>query len=398
MQARLHQNRWVWLALVGVAVLLGAGPRQDAAPDAAPQVVIELFSRHGCPRCEEAQQFLAELKTRLSGVAVVVHDVGADAGARRRLEALATEKDARAIGVPAFLIRGTLIVGWRDAGTTGRALEAAVSGGQPGEAPGPTCAAPTTACEQEADADTVTLPLVGRLNARRMGLPLFTVVLGMIDGTNPCAMWVLLYLLAILVNLRSRVKMLAIAGTFVLVSGLAYFAFMAAWLNVFQLLGFSRAIQAVLGVVAVGFGALNLKDAVALGRGPSLSIPQRAKPGIYARIRAILAAEHLGPAVAGAAVLAVLVNLVELLCTAGLPAVYTHLLATRQLPGWQRYLYLGLYNVAYMLDDMVMLAIAIVTLSRRKLQERGGRILKVVSGGVMLALGMIMLLRPQWLR
>ncbi|AEI67113.1 hypothetical protein [Corallococcus macrosporus] len=97
----------------------------------------------------------------------------------------------------------------------------------------------------------------------------------------------------------------------------------------------------------------------------------------------------------GVVALALLVNLVELACTAGLPAVYTQVLAMRDLPPWRYYAYLALYNVAYMLDDAVMLGVAVVTLSQRKLQERAGRWLKLLSGGVMLTLGLLLLLWPR---
>jgi uncharacterized membrane protein HdeD (DUF308 family) len=89
--------------------------------------------------------------------------------------------------------------------------------------------------------------------------------------------------------------------------------------------------------------------------------------------------------------------MIELLCTAGLPAVYTQILIWHDLPWWGYYGYLGLYNVAYMLDDSLMLTIAVVTLGRRKLQEQEGRWLKLVSGVVMLGLGVVLLVKPDWL-
>lgn len=210
-------------------------------------------------------------------------------------------------------------------------------------------------------------------------------------------MWVLLFLLSLLVNLRDRAKMFVIGGTFVVVSGLVYFAFMAAWLNLFQLIGFSRATQFVLGGVAALIGMVNIKDFFAFGRGVSLSIPEAAKPGIYARTRRVVQAENLVGALAGVIVLAVLVNMIELLCTAGLPAMYTRILTLRELPWWTYYGYLGLYNVAYMFDDSLMLLISVATLSRRKLQEREGRWLKLVSGVLMVGLGVVLIVNPGWL-
>jgi cytochrome c biogenesis protein CcdA len=169
---------------------------------------------------------------------------------------------------------------------------------------------------------------------------------------------------------------------------------MAAWLNVFLLIGLSRVVQVMLGGIAVAAGAIHVKDFFAPKKGVSLSIPESAKPGIYRRMRAITQAKRVPAAVAGAAVLALLVNAIELLCTAGLPAIYTRVLTLRALPAWEYYGYLALYNVAYMLDDALMLTIAVATLGRRKLQEREGRWLKLISGVVMVALGAVLLIRP----
>ena len=128
--------------------------------------------------------------------------------------------------------------------------------------------------------EEIQVPLFGRLNVNRLGLPAFTFLIGLVDGFNPCAMWVLMFLLSVLVNVKDRRKMLVIAGTFVVVSGLAYFAFMAAWLNVFMLVGLDRPAQIVLGIAATCIGLINVKDFFAFGSGPSLKIPESAKPGI----------------------------------------------------------------------------------------------------------------------
>jgi hypothetical protein len=179
------------------------------------------------------------------------------------------------------------------------------------------------------------------------------------------------------------------------VSGIAYYAFMAAWLNAFQLLGISRAVQIILGSLALIVGAVNIKDFAAYGRGISFSIPESAKPGIYARVRAIVRAENLPAAMLGVTALAILVNVIELLCTAGLPALYTQVLVQQGVSTGARYAYLGLYNLAYMLDDSIMVGIAVVTLGRRKLQERGGRWLKLLSGVTIAILGLLLILWPQ---
>jgi hypothetical protein len=191
--------------------------------------------------------------------------------------------------------------------------------------------------------------------------------------------------------------MALIAGTFVLVSGVVYYAFMAAWLNVFLLVGMSGALRWTLGGVALAIGAVNVKDFFAWGRGISLSIPESAKPGLYARVRSVLNAQALMASLLAVASLAVVVNLVELLCTAGLPAIYTAVLTQSDLSPLAYYAYLGLYILGYVADDSVMVAMAVMALGSRKLTEHAGRSLKLVSGAVMLALGAILLWWPAWL-
>lgn len=297
---------------------------------------------------------------------------------------LAAERRITNIGVPTFLIGTELIVGFLSADTTGAEIRARLNRNAQSAAPPPPI-------------ESIQTAWFGELQVRNLGLPLFTIVIGLLDGFNPCAMWVLLFLLSLLVNLQNRRKMALIAGTFVAVSGLVYFAFMAAWLNMFLLIGLSRSVQIGLGGIALLVGTVNVKDFFALHRGISLSIPESAKPGLYARIRRILQADNLAGALTGIVILAGLVNLIELLCTAGFPALYTQILTLQQLPTWEYYGYLGLYNLAYIFDDSLMVTIAVVTLSRRKLQERAGRWLKLISGLVMVGLGAILLLQPKWL-
>jgi glutaredoxin len=366
------QRGVVLLALIA-GVLAAAVARSDEP------VALEVFTRPGCPHCARAEVFLAELEARRP-VRVTRRDVSSDAEALARLQRLAADSGV-APGVPAFHARGRLSIGFRSAETSGRELEALLFGS----------AAPTP------PDDAVELPLLGRLRASELGLPLFTLAIGLLDGFNPCAMWVLLFLLSLLVHLKSRRRMLIIGGTFVAVGGLVYYAFLAAWLGAFLWLGVARPLQLGLGLLAAAMGAIHLKDALAPGRGPSLHIPESAKPHVYARVRRVLTAENLPAALAAVAVLALLVNLVELLCTAGLPALYTRVLTLHELPTWGYHAYLALYIAAYVFDDALVLTAAVATFGAKRLQQRGGRWLDALSGALLLALGTLLALRPEWL-
>jgi len=373
-----------------VLILLCFGCAGTAsAATVAPPAEVEVFVRPGCPYCDEAKRFLTDLHRRRPELHVRIRDVSQDAEALQELSELAHRSGIRPVGVPAFYLRGELIIGFLSAETTGKVIESLLD-----RSP---AASERDLINRASAPETVEVPFLGRISARGLGLPLFTIILGFLDGFNPCAMWVLLFLLSVLVHLRDRRKMFLIGGVFVAVSGLVYFAFMAAWLNLFLLIGASHLTQVLLGAVAAIIGILNLKDFFAFGRGPSVGIPEAAKPRIYEHVRRVLRAENLVGALVAVVVLAVLVNTVELLCTAGLPAVYTKVLTAHALAAWQYYGYLLLYNLAYLADDSLMLTVAVVTLSREKLQERGARWLKLMSGVVMLALGLLLVLAPEWL-
>lgn len=365
--------------LLSLFLLLLSCATATAAPSATTdRTLVEVFVREGCPHCSEAKRYLAQLSEARPDIEVRLRPVDSDAQARDELLRISRESGHWPPAVPTFVIRGEVLVGFSDAQRTGPLLLALVDRGTtkaPGVSAGP----------------------LGEISVERLGLPLFTLALGLLDGFNPCAMWVLLFLLSLLVRLRDRRRMAWIAGTFVAVSGIVYYAFMAAWLNLFLMVGLSALLTRVLGGVALLIGVINLRDSLRRQGGFTLSIPDSAKPGIYARSRAILQSHALLPAIVGVASLAVLVNFIELLCTAGLPAIYTAVLAQQELQPVGRYAYLALYILGYIADDALMVGTAVAALGSRKLSEHGGRRLKFISGLVMLMLGLVLLLNPQWL-
>lgn len=352
--------------------------QQDALVQevAARDADIEIFVRDGCPHCANAEQFLEQLQRDQPTIHVVVHDVVRDPVAQQRLLSISKEHGVSPVRVPTIRVGGRLIVGFSKEAGTGQLIRELLL---------------TPQSVQEAFA----IDFLGqRLSLTQIGLPLFTLAIGLLDGFNPCSMWVLILMISLLAPLNNRPRMLVVAGTFVAVQGLAYFVFIAAWLNLFLLIGLSRISEILIAVLALLAGAIHLKDFWRFGWGVTLSIPAAAKPGIYARMRRVLQAENLAAALFGTVLLAVLVQIVEFMCTSGFPALFTRILTLQQLDTASYYGYLLLYDLAYMLDDIAILAIGIVTLSQRRLQEREGRWLKLVSGLVMVALGLYLLLSP----
>jgi hypothetical protein len=215
------------------------------------------------------------------------------------------------------------------------------------------------------------------------------------DAFNPCAFFVLLFLLSMMVHSRSRRRMALIGGIFVFFSGAIYFLFMAAWLNLFIYLGELRVITLIAGAIAVLIALVNIKDYFWFKRGFSLSIADDEKPKLIDRIRQLLRLDSITTVIVATVILAVVANSYELLCTAGFPMVYTRILTLRSLPVESYYLYLLFYNLIYILPLLTIVAVFTIKLGSRKLSEQEGMVLKLLSGIMMLMLGGLLIVSPE---
>ncbi len=344
---------------------------------------IEVFSRKGCPHCADAYNFLKKLKSEHPQITIVPRDIYIDKNNMDDFVAFNTRFKIEQPGVPSFLICDQYVIGFGNEETSGAIINKIL---------GLKNSSTTVSNPNE-----INTSIFGTVSVEKIGLPVFTIIIGLVDGFNPCAMWVLLVLLSILINLRDRKRILMIAGTFVFISGAVYFIFMAAWLNLFLIIGFSRVLQIIVGLIALLIGTIHIKDYFAFKKGLSLSIPDSAKPSLYTRIRNVIYAENMVATFIAVIVMAILVNLIELLCTAGLPALYTQILTLQQLDTFQYYLYLLLYNIAYIFDDALMVGLVVLTMDRQRLGEQQGRWLKLVSGSLIFMLGTLLILKPSLL-
>jgi len=378
-------------------VLLASGARADTpwiepGADGAPVVHLYFFWSLACPHCLEARPFIEAIPKSRPWVKLHALELTRHPENVRHYLALADQVGQPAQYVPGLLFCGRMQTGWDDAATSGQALLAELDACRAAAKSGGTLDVARALPEP-----VFSVPLLGEVALDGTSLPLMTVLIAGLDAFNPCAFFVLLFLLSMLVHQHSRARMLAIGGVFVLVSGLMYFAFMAAWLNLFQMFGQLAWVTLAAGAVALAIGLVNVKDFFFFGRGVSLSIPESRKPAIYQRARAILAAGNVPAMLAATVLLAAAVNVYELLCTAGFPMVYTRLLTLQDLGPAEHYLYLALYNLVYVIPLAVIVGVFAFTLGARKLTEREGRLLKLMSGVMMLQLGMLLVWAPNWL-
>lgn len=355
----------------------------------AVKVHLYFFWTDSCPHCTRARPFVASLEKTLPWLSVHSLPLTGNRGNLSRYLEMATSLGEEARSVPAFLFCGQIITGYDDDMNIGHFLKEEL-----------------LQCYQTANDNPqrhgitgpqfppLKIPLLTDIDIHGLSLPVLTVILASMDSFNPCAFFVLLALLSLLVHARSRARMFAIGGIFVFFSGLFYFLFMAAWLNLFLIIGQLAWVTLSAGILAIGLAIINIKDYFWFGRGVSLSIPVHAKPGLFDRMRGLVQADN-GPAmVVGAVALAVAANSYELLCTAGFPMIFTRVLTLNELTPSAYYFYLLLYTLVYVVPLLTIVMIFTLTLGARKLSEKEGQILKLLAGVMMAELGAVLIFSP----
>lgn len=383
------------VGLVLLIFCLGFCGPPDACGSAAR---LHFFYAENCPSCQQEKPFVEQLQQRYPQLQLQIYDVWLQRDSFQLMDALAEVQGIDFATTPATAVGRQVWFGFNPqvAAEIEQAVRDCLDAG---------CYDLVVALQAGEQASLIEpekskpMPLAGLpIDPQEYSLPLFTIIIGLLDSFNPCAFFVLLFLLSLMVHTHSRKRMFLVGGVFIFFSGLIYFLFMSAWLNLFLLAGNLPLLTTVAGLVALTIAVLNIKDHFLLRRGPSLSLSETAKPHLFARMRNLLKGDRLLPLLAGTTVLAVVANSYELLCTAGFPMVYTRALTLRELPSWLYYAYLGLYNLAYIAPLLLIVILFTLTLGSHKLSEYEGRLLKLLSGMMMLVLGLVLLLRPALLQ
>jgi glutaredoxin len=390
-------------AFLGLAVALffiawGLPPSTAAGEQ---PVTVYLFWTTGCPHCLHEKEFLAALARRDKAIKVVALELSASRETLELLRKVGKLLQADISGVPFTVIGDQYVIGWQDEPTTGRAIETAirevrrraapdvVAGLRIGPAP-----PPPLGPDKAAVPETLTLPIFGPVNLKYLSLGAVTVIIGALDGFNPCAMWVLIFLINLLLGLEDRKKMWILGSAFIIASGAVYFLFMTAWLNLLVFLGFIFWIRIIIGLVALLAGGYNLKEYWTDTAGACTLSQGARRQRTMDRLKETVTTRKFWLALGGIVVLAFLVNLVELICSAGFPVVYLQILSLTPMPFWQYYLYLLLYIVIFMLDDIIVFVVAMVTLQLMGVTTRYKRFSNLIGGVLMLIIGVLLIFKP----
>lgn len=242
---------------------------------------------------------------------------------------------------------------------------------------------------------SISLPFFGTIDLSERSLLVSTLLISFVDGFNPCSVWVLSMLLAITLNTRSRKKVMVIGLVFIFITGLVYALFIGGLFTVLKVVRFIGWIQVIVSIVSLFFGLINIKDYFWYKEGLSFTISDEKKPGIYKGIRRVLNAdESIWMLIGSTIVLAAGVSLVEFSCTAGFPVLWTNLLVAQDVSTLGFLGLLLLYMIVYQIDELGIFLVSVFTLQKTKLEEKHGRILKLLGGMLMLTLAVVMIINP----
>lgn len=349
------------------------------------QEPLELFLFHldTCTNCAEEIKWLEEEFENDSSILITMIEVS-EAKNRELFEQAQKKLNVPASGVPYLVVGDKAITGFIKGTTDVEILKAIDNYKQTGSSINPFDT-------------TYHIPLIGKIDARSISLPLLAMVMGLVDGFNPCAMWVLVFLITMLINMKDRRRMWILGYSFILTSGVIYYLFMFAWLNVAMILSSVQLLQIIIALVSLGFGLYQLRAYFNHKEAGCEVIDDKRRKGLLNRIRKVNSNPSLFMSLIGIISLAVVVNLFELMCSLGLPVIFTQILSINPLSMLQRQFYLFLYILFFLFDDLLIFTLAMISLKIHPISNKYMKYSHLIGGLIMLILGVLMLFKPAWL-
>ncbi len=397
-----NRNLFVALAVIGFFLLAFEQAQMPTTGTVAnnngtctDNLTVHFFYLPTCPHCAEQKPFNAELMAEYPQVAWVQHDISTTTEAQFMSQMMKDNgMEGDNLRVPMTFIGNNYILGFESKATTGVQLKAMLA-----DYVSKNPQAANNSSSANESRFTLDIPFIGKTNLTEMSLPALAIVLGLVDGFNPCAMWVLVYLIALVAELNDKRRMWLIVGTFLLASGILYFLFMTAWLNLFLLVGYLRPIMIIIGLIALGSGILAVREYLLTRGRPVCKIgDEEEKLSTMSRMKEIISSPLTLSTVFAIIALAFAVNSVEFMCSAGIPAVFSQVLALSNLGGLEYYGYILLYTLFFMIDDVIIFSVAAFALSSSDFTQRYAGFSKIVGGTILFLLGLMMLFAPGLLR
>jgi len=373
-------KRYLIISLIILGIVIGFTSQGTPTTDEGFEV--HFFHIPGCSHCEKQEPFNEKLANTYPAIQIIEHDATTPAGSALLSEKLAELGIKDEPDFPITIFENQVFGGWESEETTGRAIEEALQQCLAGDCPPPT---------GEEPGHKIVLPIIGEITLADYSLPALAVILGLVDGFNPCAMWVLVYLISLIATLRDRKRIWLIVGSFVLASGVLYFLFMTAWLNAFLFIGYVKPVTVVIGLVALGGGILQIREVIETKGAIVCEVTdEESRKKTMTRIQRIVSSPITLGTIVGIVALAFLVNSIEFVCSAAIPAIFTHVLSLASLSTLQYYGYILLYVLFFMLDDLIIFSTAAFALTS-SLGDRYTKYSRPVGAAILIILGVLLL-------
>lgn len=356
----------------------------DSGHTEACDKTIYVFYGEECSHCRDFEKYLSEniLKDHPE-IKVERLEVWHNTDNYNKMLSLLSERGIKARSVPTIIVGHQVFVGYASDELSGTEIKKSIYD--------------LYCIDEQVEERSLQIPLVGAVNISSLSVPILTIVLGLIDGFNPCAMWALVALITILIATKDRKKIHLVGSIFLLSSWLIYYLFMVFYLNTFKFLAFATFIRYIIGALAIFAGAWYLNEFRTYQPGVCKVTSSKRQKSILEKMKAVANRKSLILIILGVIALAVSVNLIEMVCSIGLPVIYTQILSLSNLPAWQHYFYLAFYNTLYMADDIIVFIIAAKTLNFVQLNHKYDRAMKLVGGLLIIVLGLILIFRPELL-
>ena len=345
------------------------------------KINLYLFYSKECPHCEDERKWLKTIKKDYEKyLNVYEYEVLYNEDNSKIMQSIKKDLNIRRTGVPYTVIGESSYVGYSD--SMSNVFENKIK----------------EYLELENNPNEVSIPFLGKINLKTISIPFLAVVLGFVDGFNPCAMWILLFLISMLFGMKNKSRRWILGITFLFVSSLVYFLSM---IGINFILGIATInymkIGIALFILIAGF--LNLKKYLKIRKeevGCSV-VDDKKRKRIIKKMKGIIDSRSFLFSVLGIVVLAVSVNLVELACSLGFPLIFTETLAINEVTGISKIIYLLIYIFFYMIDDMLVFIISMITLEATGITNKYNKLCTLVSAIIMIIMGILLLIRPDWL-
>ncbi len=369
------------------------------------EVRLYLFHSSSCPHCKAEKEFLNEIKDNYPLLDIVEYEVSENEMNYNFYNKVMKKTGINATGVPFTLIGTDYYVGFdKNVGTDKEiinSIEKFLKGDYVDVIAKIKNDEDISDIKYNVDTtDEKEIPILGKIDSKNVSLPILSIVMGALDGFNPCAMWVLLFLITMLFNMKDKKKMWILGLTFLTTSALVYLFIMLAWLKVAISFTAVKWIRVLIALVALCGGIVNLngfRKSIQSKTDGCEVVDDKKRKKTFKKIKDIVNEKKFILSLIGVITLAISVNFIELACSAGLPLIFTQVLALNNLSTLEYSIYMLLYILFFLLDDIVIFVVAMLTLNVKGISNKYGKYSHLVGGIIMVLIAVLMLFKPEWL-